>query len=259
MASESEQPTGWSETVRHQFPGAPKAEGDRKRIPWLRRILITLFVLIFVVPVGLVGLYRFVPPPTTPLILSTRLTVGPVRQDWVPLSEMSANLVKAVIASEDGKFCSHTGFDWEAIDDAMEYNASGQGLRGASTISQQTAKNLFLPTSRNWARKGIEAYFTVLIEFLWPKWRIMETYLNVVELGEGNFGVEAAAQAYFGKSAAELTRTEAARLAAVLPNPRAYRVVNPGSYVSGRTNRIASMMTDVTRDRLDGCVVPYPS
>ncbi len=170
---------------------------------------------------------------------------------------MSANIVKAVIASEDGKFCSHWGFDLQAIQDALEYNASGQGIRGASTISQQTAKNLFLPPARTWLRKGVEAYLTVLLEALWPKRRIMEAYLNIVELGQGNFGVEAAARNYFGKSAAELNRTEAARLAAVLPNPRGYRVLDPGPYVVRRTDQIANMMGDVTRDRLDGCITRY--
>jgi monofunctional biosynthetic peptidoglycan transglycosylase len=180
-----------------------------------------------------------------------------VAQDWVSLGAMSANIVKAVIASEDGKFCSHWGFDWQAIQDALEYNAAGQGIRGASTISQQTAKNLFLPPARTWLRKGIEAYFTVLLETLWPKRRIMEVYLNIVELGEGIFGVEAAARNYFGKSAAALSRSEAARLAAILPNPRGYRVLDPGPYVRRRTDQIVSMMDDVTRDRLDNCIMRY--
>jgi len=178
----------------------------------------------------------------------------PVSRDWVSLNAISPNLVKAVIASEDGNFCNHRGFDWDAIQAALEYNAQGQGVRGASTISQQTAKNLFLPPARTWIRKGVEAYLTVLLEALWPKKRIMEAYLNIVELGEGNFGAEAAARNYFGKPAAELNRNEAARLSAVLPNPRGYRVVEPGAYVVRRTNLIISMMDDVTRDRLDRCI-----
>jgi monofunctional biosynthetic peptidoglycan transglycosylase len=226
------------------------------RYPWVRRTLVVLFGIVFVLPVMLVLLYRVVPPPTTPLIIGMSFSQE-VRQDWVPLSAMSANLVKAVIASEDSKFCSHSGFDWQAIQEALEYNASGQGVRGASTISQQTAKNLFLPPARTWIRKGVEAYFTVLVEGLWPKWRIMETYLNIVELGDGNFGVEAAAQDYYGKPAAELTRGEAARLAAILPNPRNYRVVDAGPYVTRRTNQIVGMMGAVTRDRLDDCVLSY--
>jgi monofunctional biosynthetic peptidoglycan transglycosylase len=228
------------------------------RTPWIRRALVVVFGVTVVLPVLLVLLYRVVPPPTTPLILGTSFSEE-VHRDWVPLSAMSANLVKAVIASEDGKFCSHSGFDWEAIRRALEYNASGEGIRGGSTISQQTAKNLFLSPSRSWVRKGIEAWFTLLIEAFWPKWRIMETYLNVVELGQGNFGVEAAAQNYYGKPAAELTRAEAARLAAVLPNPRGYRVVDAGPYVVRRTGQIVNMMGAVTRDRLDSCVLDYAS
>jgi monofunctional biosynthetic peptidoglycan transglycosylase len=231
--------------------------GKGTRTPWVRRILVLFVGIVFVLPVALVLLFRVVPPPPTPLMVSRYLTDGPVTRDWVPLNAMSANLVKAVIASEDGKFCSHRGFDWDAIQDAIEYNASGQGVRGASTISQQTAKNLFLTESRTWVRKGVEAYLTVLLEALWPKWRIMETYLNIVELGDGNFGVEAASQDFFGKPASELTRTEAARLASVLPSPRNYSVQNPGPYVIGRTNRIVAMMGDVTRDQLDGCILPY--
>ncbi len=187
-------------------------------------------------------------------MIEMRFSGVSVSRDWVPLNAISPALVKAVIASEDGKFCSHRGFDWDAIQDALEYNAQGQGVRGASTISQQTAKNLFLPQARTWLRKGFEAYLTVLLEALWPKKRIMEAYLNIVELGEGNFGAEAATQNYFGKSADELSRTEAARLAAVLPNPRGYRVVGPSAYVVRRTNQIASMMDDVTRDGLDDCI-----
>jgi len=231
--------------------------GRSKRTPWVRRILVVFAAVVFVLPVALILIFRFVPPPPTPLMLTRSFTDGPVTRDWVPLSAISENMVKAVIASEDGKFCSHTGFDWEAIQEAMEYNAAGRGLRGASTISQQTAKNLFLPESRSWIRKGVEAYLTVLVEALWPKWRIMEAYLNIIELGEGNFGVEAAAQHYFGKPASDLTRSEAARFAAILPSPRTYRVVSPGNYVSRRTNQIVQMMGTVTRDRLDDCILAY--
>ncbi|MEE8438055.1 MAG: monofunctional biosynthetic peptidoglycan transglycosylase [Micropepsaceae bacterium] len=226
-------------------------------VPWVRRLLICLVGIVVALPVTLILIFRFVPPPPTPLMIGMHLSGVSVTRDWVPLNAISPALVKAVIASEDGKFCSHRGFDWDAIQEALDYNAQGQGVRGASTISQQTAKNLFLPPARTWLRKGAEAYLTVLLEALWPKKRIMEAYLNIVELGEGNFGVEAAAQNYFGKSAAELSRDEAARLAAVLPNPRGYRVMGPGAYVVRRTNQIASMMDEVTRDRLDGCITLY--
>lgn len=227
---------------------------DHGRPPWARRFFIALIGIVFVLPVALILIFRIIVPPPTPLMIGTSFSGVSVYRDWVPLNAMSTDLVKAVIASEDGKFCSHNGFDWEAIQDALEYNSRGQNIRGASTISQQTAKNLFLPPARTWIRKGIEAYLTVLLEALWPKKRIMESYLNIVELGDGNFGVESAAQNYFGKSAAELNRTEAARLAAVLPNPRRYRVVTPGDYVIRRTNQIVNMMGGVTRDRLDSCI-----
>jgi len=233
--------------------------GRRKEGPvrWVRRVLLVFFALVFVLPVAFTLVLLVVPPPPTPLMIGMQLSGVAIRRDWVPLEAMSTDIVKAVIASEDGKFCSHWGFDFEAIQNAFEYNASGQGVRGASTISQQTAKNLFLPPARTWLRKGVEAYLTVLIEALWPKRRIMEVYLNIVELGDGNFGMEAAARNYFGKSAAELSRDESARLAAVLPNPRNYRVIGPGAYVQRRTNQIANMMGDVTRDRLDSCITPY--
>jgi len=228
-----------------------------RRFPWVRQIAIAFVALVFALPVIFILLLRMIPAPPTPLMIGMQISGVRIAQDWVSLDAMSTNIIKAVITSEDGKFCSHWGFDLQAIQDALEYNASGQGVRGASTISQQTAKNLFLPPARTWLRKGVEAYLTVLLEVLWPKRRIMEVYLNIVELGQGNFGVEAAARNYFGKSAAGLSRSEAARLAAILPNPRGYRVLDPGPYVRRRTNQIANMMGDVTRDRLDGCITRY--
>jgi monofunctional biosynthetic peptidoglycan transglycosylase len=231
--------------------------GRGRRTPWLRRVIVVVFFVTAILPAMLTLLYRVLPVPGTPLMLSSLITDGGVQYRWVPLSRMSEALVKAVIASEDGKFCSHYGFDWAAIDAAMEYNARGGGVRGASTISQQTAKNLFLPTTRSWVRKGAEAYYTVLLEALWPKWRIMETYLNVAEFGPGIFGVEAASQIYFKKPAARLNGFEAARLAAVLPSPRNYRVVGAGPYVMRRTGEISARARTVTRDRLDSCVTRY--
>jgi monofunctional biosynthetic peptidoglycan transglycosylase len=155
---------------------------------------------VVVLPVALIALFRFVPPPLTPLMLATWISDGTLSKSWVPLDEISPNLVRAVIASEDGKFCSHHGFDFAAIDKALDHNADGGSVRGASTISQQTAKNLFLWTNRTWTRKSVEAYLTVLIEFMWPKRRIMETYLNVAEWGPARFGAEAAAEGNFAKA-----------------------------------------------------------
>ena len=231
--------------------------GRGRRAPWLRRVIVVVFFITAILPAGLVVVYRVLPVPGTPLMVSSMITEGGIQYRWVPLNRMSAALVKAVIASEDGKFCSHSGFDWQAIDAAMEYNARGGAVRGASTISQQTAKNLFLPQTRSWVRKGAEAYYTVLLEAMWPKWRIMETYLNVAEFGPGIFGVEAASQIYFKKPAERLNGFEAARLAAVLPSPQNYHVVNPGPYVVRRTGQISGMARAVTRDRLDSCVTRY--
>ena len=235
-------------------PAGPVPRRRTKSI--LRQIAIWLFAVTIAVPVGLVLTFRFVPPPATPLMISTILTEGPVIQRWMPLEAISPHLVRAVIAAEDGKFCSHYGFDLEAIDKALDRNAAGGRLRGASTISQQTAKNLFLVADRTWTRKGIEAYFTLLIEGLWPKRRIMEVYLNVAEWGPRRFGAEAAAQANFGKPVAQLDALDAARLATILPSPRRYRADEPGPFVIRQSRIIFERMDDVRRDRLDSCVYP---
>jgi monofunctional glycosyltransferase len=226
----------------------------RRRRSWLRRILLLAVGVIFILPVLLIVLFRFVPPPITPLMLDTWISNGTISQSWVPLSAISRNLVRAVIASEDTKFCSHYGFDWDAIDSAIARNASGRNLRGASTISQQTAKNLFLLPDRTWMRKGAEAYLTVLLEALWPKPRIIETYLNIIEWGPGRFGAQAASEADFRKPAAKLSVIEAARLAAVLPNPKEYSAAKPGPYVTRQAEVVAARMGEVRRDNLDGCI-----
>jgi monofunctional biosynthetic peptidoglycan transglycosylase len=233
-------------------PARPHPRSRTRSI--LRQVAIWLFALIVAVPIGLVLTFRFVPPPATPLMIGTMLTEGAVVHRWVPLGEISPNLVRAVIAAEDGKFCSHYGFDLEAIDKALDRNAAGGRLRGASTISQQTAKNLFLVPNRTWTRKGIEAYFTLLIEGLWPKRRIMEVYLNVAEWGPRQFGAEAASQANFRKAASELSPLEAARLATVLPSPLRYRADQPGPFVAQQSQVIVGRMDDVRRDGLDSCV-----
>jgi monofunctional biosynthetic peptidoglycan transglycosylase len=213
-----------------------------------------LFAIFVALPLGLVVLFRFLPVPATPLMMATWFRDGEIVQSWVPLEMISPNLVRAVIASEDQKFCSHHGFDFEEIDKALDANAAGRRLRGASTISQQTAKNLFLGPERSWLRKGAEAYLTVLIETLWPKRRILETYLNVAEWGSRRFGAEAAAQANFHKSAARLSQLEAARLAVILPNPRNYRADAPGPYVARQSEIVASRIGEVVRDKLDACI-----
>ena len=236
------------------MPMARTAPHNRKRPSWARRLLLAFAGVTVVVPVLLILIARFVPPVLTPLMIATWVTEGGIVRQWVPLSEISPNLVRAVIASEDGKFCSHYGFDLQAIDKALASNADGGRLRGASTISQQTAKNLFLSQNRTWIRKGIEAYFTVLIEALWPKRRIMETYLNIAEWGPRRFGAEAASEANFKKPAAKLSVSEAARLATILPNPRAYRADRPGPYVARQSSVIAARIGQVSRDHLDSCI-----
>jgi monofunctional biosynthetic peptidoglycan transglycosylase len=209
-----------------------------RRGRWLLRLAVVLLGL----PVALVVLYRFVPPPLTPLMLMRAAGGEPIDHAWVPLARISPSLVRAVIASEDERFCIHHGFDWESI--ALSWHAYRQGrrLRGASTISQQTAKNLFLWPGRNLLRKLLEAYATVPLELLWSKSRIIETYLNIVEWGHGIYGAEAASRAYFHKPAAMLTAREAALLAAVLPNPRRWSAGRPTPYVAERAARIERAM-----------------
>jgi len=202
-----------------------------------------------------VAALRFLPVPVTAFMVGERLAARAAgepldqRQDWVPWDRIASHAAVAVIAAEDQKFLAHDGFDFEAIGQAMEDAGRGGRLRGASTISQQVAKNLFLWGGQNWFRKGLEAWFTVWIEVMWPKRRILEVYLNVAQFGRGTWGVEAASRRFFGKPAAKLTRHEAALLAAVLPSPTRYRVVNPGPYVRRRQQWILGQMS---RIKLDG-------
>ena len=218
------------------------------------RVLRFLFwtVLWFVgLSFALVILYRFVPVPVTATMV---MDENGVTKDWTPLSRIDPNLVAAVIAGEDGKFCEHNGFDREAIEEAIRRNQQGGRIRGGSSISQQTAKNVFLWQGGGYFRKGLEAWFTVLIEQIWGKRRIMEVYLNVAETGIGTYGVEAGAQRYFDHSAARLSRTEAARMAAALPLPKERPVVNPSGFTRRYGNTIQSRIGVVRRDGLDSCI-----
>ena len=193
-------------------------------------------------------------PPPTFNMAGVAMKGVEVRSTWVDLKDISPHLVRAVIAAEDQNFCSHDGFDVKEIQKAMQAAENGGDLRGASTISQQTAKNVFLWNGGGWVRKGFEAYFTVLTEWMWTKPRIMETYLNVAEWGDGIFGAEAAAQERFGVSAKDLTPRQAAALAAVLPSPNRWKI--DGNYATGRRNtKIQALMGMVRRDGLDKCVV----
>ena len=211
----------------------------------LRRILTFLkyfVILYFASSFFFVILYKFVNPPVTPLMvirLVEQATEGQtvrLKKQWVTLGDISPSLPLAVIASEDNLFFEHSGFDFESIEKAREFNKEKQGkkVRGASTISQQTAKNVFLWGQRSWIRKGVEAYFTVLIEFIWGKKRILEVYLNVIETGKGIYGVEEAARTNFGKPASQVSRGEAALIAAVLPNPLKWSPSSPTPYITGR-------------------------
>lgn len=218
------------------------------------RFISRVIIWFLAVSIGLTVVYKFVPPPVTATML---FDANGFTKDWTPLSRIDRNMVAAVIGAEDGKFCTHNGFDHEAIEDAMTRNRDGGRLRGGSTISQQVAKNTFLWQGSGWdrwLRKGLEAWFTVLIEFIWDKRRIMEVYLNVAETGIGTYGVEAGAQRYFGKSAARLTPREAARMAAALPSPKKRAVRNPAGFVQRYGNTIAARVQVVKRDGLDSCV-----
>lgn len=201
----------------------------RRRMGVLTKVAVILIALGFVVPVALIAIYGVVSPPLTPLMVIRSLEGQGLAWEWVSLEEISPHLPAAVIAAEDNNFCRHDGFDWDQIEKALDTYEDGGRLRGASTISQQTAKNMFLWPDRSYLRKGLEAYLTVLLELLWTKQRILETYLNVAEWSGGVYGAEAAAEHAFGKSAVDLTQREAALLATVLPDPLHRTAANPSA------------------------------
>jgi monofunctional biosynthetic peptidoglycan transglycosylase len=215
------------------------------------RLLVWTLVWFVGLSLALVVVFRFVPVPVTATMV---LDGNGISKDWEPLSDIDRNMVRAVIAGEDGKFCEHDGFDREAIEQAIARNARGGRIRGGSTISQQTAKNVFLWQGGGYFRKGLEAWFTLLIEQVWGKRRIMEVYLNVAETGIGTYGIEAGAQRYFKHSAAKLTPSEAARMAAALPLPKERAVVSPGGFTRRYGNMIQARIGVVRRDGLDSCV-----
>ncbi len=229
------------------------ATPDRKRDQVLRIVAKTVMWFL-AVSIGLTLLYRFVPPPLTVTMV---VDANGITKDWQPLSRIDRNMIDAAIAAEDGAFCTHNGFDTKAIENAMKRNAAGGRLRGGSTISQQTAKNVFLWQGdgfTRYLRKGLEVWFTFLIESLWDKRRIMEVYLNVAETGIGTYGVEAGAQRYFDKSAANLSRIEAARIAAALPSPKTRSVSNPTGFTRRYGNTISARIGTVRREGFDACV-----
>lgn len=207
-----------------------------------------------IVSVVWVIIYRFVPPPITMTMAGDVVAGRGLDKDWMSLSDMDPDMARAAIAGEDGKFCSHDGFDREAIAKAFERNQRGGRIRGGSTISQQTAKNAFLWQGGGYLRKGLEAWFTVLIENIWGKRRIMEVYLNIAETGIGTYGANAGAQRYFGHDASILTPVEAARIAAVLPLPKKRDAISPTGFTRRHGNRIAANISVVKRDALDACL-----
>ena len=211
---------------------------ERLRRHW-RWLLAGAVFLGVVLPVALVALYGLVPPPITGLMVVRLIQGEGLEWKWVGLDQIAPDLPQAAVASEDNRFCIHHGFDWKAVDEALDEAKEGrEAPRGASTITQQTAKNLFLWPDRSYVRKGLEAYLTVLIEALWSKRRIIEVYLNVVEWGSGLYGAEAAAQTYFQRAAAALTRRQAALMAVALPNPRKWNPGKPTKYLQRRAGTI---------------------
>ena len=213
--------------------------GARRPLCWLKR-LVLLFLVVTLLPVLML---RWVPPPTS-MVMVYRAVAEWSRQDyrWVPMERIAPVAALSVVAAEDQRFPDHFGFDLASIEAALEESRAGRRFRGASTITQQVAKNLFLWEGRSWLRKGVEAWFTLLLELFWSKERILEVYLNIAEMGERVFGVEAASRRFFGRSAAELTPSQAATLAATLPNPRMLRADAPSDYVARRRQWILRQM-----------------
>src|SRR3954465_4424602 len=234
----------------------PKYKRRRQRsligrvIGWIIKLILAFLV----VSVLWVLAYRFVNPPVTFTMLGDVVAGRGASRAWMPIDRIDRDMVRGSIAAEDGKFCSHNGFDFEAIEDAMKRNASGGRIRGGSTISQQTAKTTFLWNGGGYARKGVEAWFTFLIEHLWGKRRIMEVYLNNAETGIGTYGVNAGSQRYFGHDASAMSATEAARIAAVLPLPKKRGAVAPKGFTRRYGNIIAARIPVVARDGLAPCI-----
>jgi len=217
----------------------------------IKRFLFKAMLWFFGLSIFSVVLFKFVPVPFTPLMVIRYFeNVADGKEnhfshDWEPIENISMNLQKAVIASEDGTFLTHNGFDFLAMQKAYKSNERGRKIKGGSTISQQTAKNVFLWQGRSYLRKGLEAYFTVLIEMIWGKKRIMEVYLNSIEMGDGVYGAHAATQYWYRKDASSLTKMQAAGIAAILPNPRKYKATSSSSYINNRKAKIVRVMGHV--------------
>jgi monofunctional biosynthetic peptidoglycan transglycosylase len=222
---------------------------DRNLLQRIGRFIWKTFLILFIAQFIYIILLKWIDPPFTLTQLSSLISGDGLKRDYVGYDEMSSQIKLAVICSEDQIFPDHDGFDWKSIEKAMKYNKKKPGrIRGASTISQQTAKNVFLWQGRDWIRKGLEMYFTKMIELIWGKRRIMEVYLNVIETGKGIYGVEAASQTYFNKPAKNLTRQQAAMIAACLPNPKKFTVKPPSAFVIVKSGWIVRQMNNLERD-----------
>jgi monofunctional biosynthetic peptidoglycan transglycosylase len=214
------------------------------------RFIRNVILILITANISYLVITKWINPPITTVMAKSIIDGYGLKRDYITYQEMGINAKLAVICSEDQLFPDHNGFDWSAIKKAIEYNRNPKHkkVRGASTISQQTAKNVFLWNGRDWFRKGLEVYHTFLIELVWGKKRILETYLNVAETGKGMFGIQAAAQYYFHKDAAQLSRREAALIAAILPNPKVYSAKHPSASLSRRQNWILSQMNNLHDD-----------
>ena len=243
--------------VRRPSSAIPRYKRSKPRRSLPARIALFLFKLVvafIALSILWVLAYRFINPPITATMISDIVAGRGATRDWMSIEEIDRDMVRAAIAAEDSKFCQHGGFDFEAIEDAMKRNASGGRIRGGSTITQQTAKNVFLWQGGGYFRKGLEAWFALLIEQLWGKRRIMEVYLNVAETGIGTYGVNAGSQRYYDHDAGAMSRQEAARIAAVLPLPKERGAVAPKGFTRKYGNSITARIGVVARDGLDACV-----
>ncbi|MDR0604209.1 MAG: monofunctional biosynthetic peptidoglycan transglycosylase [Bacteroidales bacterium] len=233
--------------------GASKKSKKKKSVlkrilTWAGKVILGLFIFSILIVI----IYRWVNPPLTPLMLIRKITNdAPIKQQWVDIEDISPHLIACAIAAEDNHFLGHHGFDFGAIQKAIDERKKGKRKRGASGISQQTAKNVFLWANQSWVRKGVECYFTVLIELFWSKERIMEVYLNVIEMGNGIYGCEMASQIYFHKKAKKLTLHQAALITACYPNPRKWTPSKPTSYINNRASKIARLTTLIGKISFD--------
>lgn len=237
--------------IASKKPRPSTKKGTGSFMSKLKHFIFKAALWFFGISIFLVVFFKFIPVPITPLmvmrVIENKLNGKEIYliHDWVPIENISNNLQKAVIASEDGTFLKHNGFDFVAMQKAFKNNERGRRIKGGSTISQQTAKNVFLWHGRSYLRKGLEAYFTVLIELIWGKERIMEVYLNSIEMGDGIYGAQAATEYWYRKDASSLTPIQAAGIAAILPNPRKYKATSSSSYINNRKTKIMRVMRQV--------------